>query len=237
MAGLFCFINYYSWLVCGFLCNFAAEFFQKGYWEVLNMIEIQPLSSLSSAALVKKAVSPNSTCWFPMRVTYNRELFIKRHLDQLEIENFVPMHQVWIERDGERHKELKPAIHNLIFVRSSKERLNELKQFMAEFAPMRYQVRYSLDATHAPEIITVPDKQMANFMRVSSVIDDNVVYLRYEDFLNKEGKRVKVIDGNFAGVEGVVKRIKRDRVVVVLLQDVAAVAITHLPPSYLQLLE
>jgi len=98
-------------------------------------------------------------------------------------------------------------------------------------------VRYSLDATHAPEIITVPDKQMANFMRVSSVIDDNVVYLRYEDFLNKEGKRVKVIDGNFAGVEGVVKRIKRDRVVVVLLQDVAAVAITHLPPSYLQLLE
>lgn len=201
------------------------------------MIDIQAVSSLSSAALVKKAVSPNSVRWYPMRVTYNRELFIKRHLDHLEIENFVPMHHVWIERDGERHKELMPAIHNLVFVRSSKECLNEMKHFMAEFAPMRYLVRYALDANHTPEIITVPDKQMANFMRVSSVVDDHVVYLRYEDFLNKEGKRVKVIDGNFAGVEGVIKRIKRDRVVVVLLQDVAAVAITHLPPAYLQLMD
>lgn len=237
MAGLFCFINYYSWLVCGFLCNFAAEFFQKGYWEVLNMIEIQPVLASKSAVSEGEPVSPNSVLWYPMRVTYNRELAIKKRLDELAIVNFVPMRYDMVDHGGERRKELVPAIHNLVFIRSSKGQLTELKRFTEEFEPMRFMVRYSLETNRTPEIITVPDKQMDNFMRVASVNHDDVVFLKYEDFLNKEGKRVKVVDGNFAGVEGVIKRIKRDRVVVVLLQDVAAVAITHLPPSYLQMME
>ena len=29
--------------------------------------------------------------WFPMRVTYSRELKVKAELDRLEIENFIPM--------------------------------------------------------------------------------------------------------------------------------------------------
>ena len=29
--------------------------------------------------------------WFPMRVTYQREMKVKAELDRLEIENFVPM--------------------------------------------------------------------------------------------------------------------------------------------------
>jgi len=29
--------------------------------------------------------------WFPMRVTYSREMKVKGELERLEIENFVPM--------------------------------------------------------------------------------------------------------------------------------------------------
>ena len=37
--------------------------------------------------------------WFPMRVTYQREMKVKAELDRLGIENFVPMrYKVWNRR-------------------------------------------------------------------------------------------------------------------------------------------
>ena len=75
---------------------------------------------------------------------------------------------------------------------------------------------------------------MTNFIHVTSKTSSDLIYLKYEDFLDKASKKVKVIDGNFAGAEGVIKRIKKDRVVVVLLKGVAAVAITNIRPEYLQ---
>ena len=38
--------------------------------------------------------------WFPMRVTYNRELKVKAALDQLGIENFLPMRYELVEGPG-----------------------------------------------------------------------------------------------------------------------------------------
>ncbi len=55
------------------------------------------------------------------------------------------------------------------------------------------------------EILQVPDKQMDNFMRVASIKDDRVMFLDNNKFINKVGQRVKVTDGYFAGVEGVIK--------------------------------
>lgn len=57
-----------------------------------------------------------SILWYPMRVTYNREMMIKSHFDRLGIESFVPM-KYEMEEDGITVRErVVPAIHNLIFV-------------------------------------------------------------------------------------------------------------------------
>ena len=70
--------------------------------------------------------------WFPMRVTYQREMKVKTELDRLGIENFVPMRYKVVESrndgDTELRRKLMPAISNLIFVRSTQERVSELKQ-------------------------------------------------------------------------------------------------------------
>ena len=57
------------------------------------------------------------------------------------------------------------------------------------------------------------------------------------DFINKIGQRVKVIDGFFSGVEGVVKRINKNKRVVVQLEGLAAVAIAFVPASQLSLIK
>lgn len=170
--------------------------------------------------------------WFPMRVTYRRELKVKDYLDTCDIECFVPMQYQWNGDMEGKKRVLQPAIHNLIFVHSTQQQLTELKMTRQELLPMRYIMLPKQNGEK--EILTVPDRQMENFIRVASVQDDSVMFLTYSDFIRKEGRKVRVIEGTFAGVEGVVKRIKNNKHVVVQIEGLAAVAITFVPPAFLQ---
>lgn len=182
------------------------------------------------------ALSRNEIHWYPMRITYNREMKIKSLLDELNIENFVPMRSEYVNTRSGKKKKLVPAIRNLIFVRSSKETLTGLKMNMAGFEPMRYITKKSLiNGQH--EILFVPDKQMGDFMKVASSPEDRYFVLDNNDFINKVGKRVEITEGYFAGVEGVIKRIKRNKHVVVQIEGVAAVAITFVPANCLSILD
>ena len=77
---------------------------------------------------------------------------------------------------------------------------------------------------------------MEDFIRISSIHDDRVMFLEYNDYLRHVGKRVRIIEGQFAGVEGVIKRIKNNRRVVVQIEGIAAVAITYVPTRALEFL-
>lgn len=190
---------------------------------------------INTQNLVNQFVSKSSAIhWFPMRVTYHRELKIKSLLDNLGVENFLPMHYEFVETKTEGKKRLLlPAIHNLIFVRSTQEFLTDLKMKHEEFAPMRYMIKKSLSNDKKSEILLVPDWQMNNFIRVASIQDDRVMFLDSNAYVNKIGQRVKVIDGYFSGVEGVIKRINKNKRVVVQLEGLAAVAIAFVPASQL----
>lgn len=80
-----------------------------------------------------------------------------------------------------------------------------------------------MDHTAAGEytIMTVPDKQMENFMRVASRTDDSVMFLDNETVVGKEGKRV-------------IRRVKRCKRVVVEIEGVASVAIAYVPAGMLK---
>jgi hypothetical protein len=87
--------------------------------------------------------------WFPMRVTYSRELKVKAELDRLEIENFLPMMYKLADVDTENpRRELVPAINNLIFVRSSKSRITSLKSSNAVLQPLRYIIVSLISASY-----------------------------------------------------------------------------------------
>ena len=177
--------------------------------------------------------------WFPMRVTYQREMKVKAELDRLEIENFIPMTYQFTESrkqgDTELRRELVPAINNLIFVHSTKERISELKVSNELLEPLRYMIDQTAGEAHT--IMTVPDKQMENFMRVASVTDDRVMFLDETTIVGKEGKRVEIMGGPFEGVTGVIRRVKRCKRVVVELEGITCVAIAFVPVGLLKEIE
>lgn len=171
--------------------------------------------------------------WFPMRVTYSRELKVKAELDRLKIENFIPMTYKLVETDTENpHRKLVPAINNLIFVHSTQEQISHLKSKNEVLEPLRYIMDHTVEDAHT--IMTVPSKQMKNFMRVASRTDDSVMFLDNDSIVGKEGKHVKIIGGTFEGVTGVIRRVKRCKRVVVELEEIASVAIVFVPAVMLK---
>ena len=171
--------------------------------------------------------------WFPMRVTYQREMKVKAELDRLGIECFVPLTYKLIDGDMDNpHRELVPAINNLIFVHSTQERISYLKLSNETLEPLRYMIDQTAQQPHT--IMTVADRQMENFMRVASRTDDSVMFLNEDSVVGKEGKRVMITGGTFEGVTGVIRRVKRCKRVVVELEGIASVAIVFVPAVMLR---
>ena len=179
------------------------------------------------------AEETNNIHWYPMRVTYGRQMILKEHLEKDTIEYFPPMRYDIVEHNGERSRELVPAISNLIFIHSSQETLTKMKMFNRNYEPLRYIVRESVIESKT-EIITIPDSSMENFMKVTKEPNENVDYLVSGEYVtNALGKKVTVIKGPFAGVKGVIKRIKRNKRVVVQLEGIIAAAISFVPSDNL----
>lgn len=168
--------------------------------------------------------------WFAIRVTYNREMKVKRELDQLKIENFLPMTYRVVMRGERKIKELVPAIHNLIFVYISTEQLKEYK------ATTILPIRYIMDQEHKSPLV-IPDYQMRNFIAVAGNINEQLIYLNPETIDLKKGDKVRITGGVFKGAEGHFIRIKGDRRLVVTINGLAAVATTFIQPTLIEKIE
>lgn len=167
-----------------------------------------------------------------MRVANHRELRVRDELQRLEIEHFLPVK--WGQRTYGGHlRRVQVPLLNMIFVHSSQEEITRQKMYNAELSYMRYKMNVSHEEATLSEVIIVPDREMNNFIRATQHDDDRVEYLEYTDFIDKEGKKVRIVDGDFAGVEGEIKRIRKDRVVVVCIRGIAAVAL-QIPFNHLE---
>ena len=80
----------------------------------------------------------------------------------------------------------------------------------------------------------IDEKQMRNFMLVTSAPEEYLIRL---DDVSREflqGQRVRVTGGVFKGAEGVIKRIKGDRRLVISITGIACVATAFIHPSLLE---
>ena len=110
--------------------------------------------------------------WFALRVTYGRELKFQKSLQEASFETFVPMKKKKFEKEGKEYTKIVPAVSNLCFVNSEK---GALDAFLNNQGPDNI-ARYIWDrATGNPAI--VPQKAMESFMKVCSVMSDDVLYI------------------------------------------------------------
>lgn len=171
--------------------------------------------------------------WYALRVSYSRELKIQEALNGLGVRTFVPM--MWkkcLDKQGAmERKKLVPAVGNLCFAYWTKSALDDFIRGFGDASP----VHFYWDRT-AGRPVTVSDKAMHDFMRVSSTLDEDLIYITEITGKLREGQTVKVKEGPFEGVEGKVVRIRKSRRILVELPGMLAVATTYIAPEKLEIL-
>lgn len=172
--------------------------------------------------------------WFAMSATFGRELKAKTFLESKQVKCFVPMrYEIVKDKTQGKIRKLVPAINNLIFVYTTKERIQALKS-VAEY--LQYLTK-PVGGKNIP--ITVPEYQMQQFMAVCDTYNDNLVYLSPNEVNLKEGTPVKIIGSEFDGIEGTFVKVNKSRKkrVVVMIQGLTAVMIAEFEDGYLKVLE
>lgn len=172
--------------------------------------------------------------WFAMSATFGRELKAKTFLESKQVKCFVPMrYEIVKDKTQGKIRKLVPAINNLIFVYTTKERIQALKS-VAEY------LQYLTKPENGKNVpIIAPEHQMQQFIAVCDTYDDNLVYLSPDEINLEKGTPVKIIGSEFDGIEGTFVKVNKSRKkrVVVMIQGLTAVMIAEFEDGYLQVLE
>lgn len=177
-------------------------------------------------------IGPNEEAWYAMRVTYGRELKIQAAMNG-KFETFIPKCYKTVERFGKRHYELTSCISNLLFVYGTKNQIEEERQKQAEIKNDKKWHLLNFIMNHENKMITAPNKQMEDFIRVSNLPAEELIPLDIREGESLTGQRVKVIDGPLVGIEGFIKRIEGNKRVVVTIDGMLATALKFISPSIL----
>ena len=170
--------------------------------------------------------------WYALRVSYSRELKIQEALNGLGVRTFVPM--MWKKcldkQAAMERKKLVPAVGNLCFAYWTKPAIEDFIRGFGESSPVHF---YWDRTANRPMIVS--DKAMNDFMKVSSTLDEDLIYITEITGKLREGQTVKVKEGPFEGVEGKVVRIRKSRRILVELPGMLAVATTYIAPEKLEI--
>ena len=171
--------------------------------------------------------------WYALKVFYGKAPLLRDELTRAGIETYYP-----VLANG------KPYVQSLLFVRCREQ---EIVRFHSDSASgsifsiytHRQKRRRLYDGEVAERIVPAPidDREMAVFMLVTSASPDSYEILGPDEPKYHCGQLVRVLGGPFEGLVGRVKRIKKDRRLVVAITGVIAVATVHIDPRLLENVE
>jgi transcription antitermination factor NusG len=95
---------------------------------------------------------------------------------------------------------------------------------------------YDANFNRYDEVVYVSDKVMADYRRVTESEKENIIFLRDLQYALKPSQAVQIIEGDFAGVVGHIKRVRGKRCVVLTISNSQAAAIVNVHRNHLRLL-
>lgn len=151
--------------------------------------------------------------WYAAKVFYNRTQQIREQLVEDRVQYFIP-----------------DMISSLVFFRVEEEYLAKFEQ--ANFSRL-WVYRDPLTRRPTP----IQEREMEVFIFVCSAGKQGLTYLGDDKPEYHQGDMVRVTEGPFKGAVGHIKRIKKDRRLVVSIRGIAAVATTYIHPQFLAIVK
>lgn len=190
---------------------------------------LRTLSSKTTAGVSVGNVLNEPASWHVLRVSYNRELKACEWLKGKGFEVFLPMRNEVRIVDGKRKTVSKPLIPNILFVRSTPAALDLIIHDPGNTCLSYYYNHFAVRPDGKNPPLTVPDREMDNFIRLSQVDDPNILFVSPEECHFKSGDQVIVTSGPFTGITGCVVRAKRQQRVAIEIAGLGVVTTAYVP--------
>lgn len=188
----------------------------------------------------------NEIHWFPMKIAKSRIAPLQEVLEKESIEYFAPTNEEVVPRPN-GHKMVQIPMVDLIFIHSSKDKIEQLKQSnnVCHSLCFTTEIPYSeikrgmteLGKRKVNRIIIVDDQSMARFLDNINKIRNKVTLLQYSETFSHIGKRIRIIDGPLAGIEGVLRRVKGNKHVHLDLGNLLTAQIDYVPGYMYELMD
>lgn len=148
--------------------------------------------------------------WYAIKVFFNRMNPLKERLSEDRVNYFIPS-----------------VVKSLLFIQ-----VND--NYLAEFEKNNYGKIWTYRNLLTGKPSAIPNREMEVFIFVCRAGEQGLSYLGEDKPEYRQGDKVRVIEGPFKGAEGYIKRIKKDRKLIVSIRGVVAVATTYIPPELLE---
>ena len=164
--------------------------------------------------------------WFAVRTFYCKEESVARYLSSHGIEHFIPQrYQEEVTLDGERKRKLVPAVHNLLFIKSTINE-KEMKDIISQ-CPVSVSV---IKNQETKKYYQIPNSQMVEFRAICDPNYKDTLYVDQEVAEARVGEEVRVVRGQFTGLKGKLVRYKNRSYVVIVLAGLGVMI--HIPKWY-----
>lgn len=176
--------------------------------------------------------------WYVLRVTYGRVNPARLFLEEKGVTYYIPYHRVMKLVAGKRTWVSEPLLSNLLFVYAEKEEIGMAVNNPREQVHLSYYYNhFKTNEFGKNPPLTIDHATMLNFIRVTSVDNEHIRVVQPRNCHYKSGDTVRIVDGEFKGVEGKVARIAGQQRVVVELADPCLVATAYIPTAFIELKE
>ncbi len=170
--------------------------------------------------------------WYVLSANYKKEIAVRDELIGLGFQAYVPMQYELLKVNGQRQRVLRPAIHELVFVKATKEDLLDYKH-SSRLNPYIFFRSMRLEQGWKP--IVVREDDMENFMKLTQMSEIGLKYFKPEELRLSKGQKVRIMDGIFKNIVGTVQKLphKRGDYLVVEIPGVSVVA-ASIKPDYVE---
>ena len=193
-------------------------------------------TGVSTSNALLKIETKNAPQWYALRTTYGREKKAYDYLISKNVIAFYPTFKRIKLVDGKRITTEESRIPNIFFAYGTEE---ELKTFVYDNINLPY-LRFYYRHTHVignkivKVPLVVPYNQINSLKIICAADSDDIVASTEVVEKFKSGQKVRIIDGKFKGVVGVVARYHSQQRVGIIIDGLLTVCTAFVPSAFIE---
>ena len=177
----------------------------------------------------------NQQHWYALRVTYGREKAIYEYLVSKDVEAYYPIKTTVKEIDGKIQVMTESRLSNIFFARGTEALIRSFVYDNINLPHLRfYYCHIHRGARIIRKPLIVPDFQIEALKIICASEAEDLILTTTDVPKFIKGQHVRVIDGKFKGVEGIVARYQGQQRVGIVINGLLTACTAYVPSAFVK---